>query len=68
MRELTCDNCRFFEGLSATSDIGECRRHAPHPVPRTDDLHYDVAFPLTSFLHWCGEHQPTPPQSSSGRA
>jgi hypothetical protein len=63
MTETNCNECRFWDELGATSDVGECRRHAPHPVPRTNglDLHHEVSFPITSFLHWCGEHQPTPP-------
>ena len=51
-----CDSCRFWEAHGLVSDVGECHRHAPHPMHRKE-LHYEVAFPLTSFLHWCGEHQ-----------
>lgn len=55
-----CENCRFWEEESKTSDVGECRRHAPRPAPRTEgmELFFDVSFPLTSMVHWCGEHEP----------
>ena len=60
----TCDKCMYWEEFGATSDIGECHRHAPHPILRgpSMELNHDLSYPITSMVHWCGEFEKREPE------
>jgi hypothetical protein len=54
---ISCSNCRFYFSRDGHAD-GECRKNAPRPavVNINTGMHqYNVVFPKTNDLLWCGE-------------
>ena len=61
MTEPRCETCRFYS--EPDEGVGHCRRYPPtffhDPMTRNPNADaYNSAFPYTSELDWCGEHQP----------
>ncbi|MDQ8190036.1 hypothetical protein [Roseibacillus persicicus] len=50
----TCQACAYWE---ASSDKGECRRHAPQNIvfEVNEKVSVESRFPITSASNWCGD-------------
>jgi len=56
-QHISCSNCKFYFSYERDTE-GECRKNAPRPavVNINDGVHrYNVVFPSTNDLLWCGE-------------
>jgi hypothetical protein len=49
---VRCEACVYWLGGSG---VGECRRHAPLPIPVEMGRFGTVAWPLTSAVSGCGD-------------
>lgn len=52
-QEHTCQSCLYWHQHEALPDVGECRRHAPAPSPRPNELFR--VFPSTARHDKCGD-------------
>ncbi len=60
-----CTTCRFWAAIGEEgSGLGECRRYAPAPFPRSvlnikrldaDAPEHDAMWPVTGMDDWCGD-------------
>ncbi|NJM36600.1 MAG: hypothetical protein HC845_01295 [Akkermansiaceae bacterium] len=52
-----CSSCQHWS--NASSDQGECRRHAPQMLVFTIDAEtkFESRFPTTKAADWCGEFE-----------
>lgn len=52
----TCSTCAYWE---ASSEKGECRRHAPQNIvfEVSDEMKVESRFPTTSSDDWCGDFE-----------
>lgn len=64
MADARCETCRFFD---AQEHANYCRRYPPAFFINkfNDGYGHQIrepssAYPYTSTLDWCGEHQPRP--------
>lgn len=55
----SCEDCTHWNPMGS-DDVGECRRHAPIIVQRSN-VWTDGHWPITSPDDWCGEHEYQPP-------
>lgn len=53
---FACQQCIFWEYLGeGETDLGKCRRHAPHPEAEDTVGTTAVFWPDTRASDWCGE-------------
>lgn len=58
-----CRNCRFWDPQPLNVlNLGYCRHHAPVSSVNA------VAFPTTTSIDWCGDHQPLPTDADNPNA
>jgi hypothetical protein len=58
---MSCEGCKFYEGLYEGSATGYCHRHAPRPFVVAGGVDSaEWSFPTVSAIEWCGEFEQRP--------
>lgn len=67
MSAVACKDCLWWEPCDERE--GQCRRHAPAPVPNTwldPDQGYEAEWPVTLATDWCGEWESSALEDGGG--